>query len=394
MKERLPGWTAKGRRVAGRAWRRVRAWRPPGWCPATALWGRAGEHLLGLSLGLSVLAGLAGLAVVLGLGSWLTGTGPGEETGSTTIRNLGIGLAAAVALPLAVWRARVADQQAKATDKQAETAQADLWNKRYQEGAALLGSGALAVRLAGIYALQRLAEEHPEQYHIKSMTLLCAFARNPTEDEDISRMLEAKEKAKAAATPPRAWVKYKLRADVQAAMEAISACHGRQGALERNAEFRLDLQRADLRGAMLYRAKLQRADLNGTELTDARLARADLTDASLMGATLIDANLTRAILTGAPLSGAIFSPRTALVDANLTGTFWCAVSFGDGNIYLDDEEYDAATGLRQEQLDLACADPDDPPKLEGVLDAVTGAEMVWQGRTLEGKPHPSLAGES
>ena len=50
-------------------------------------------------------------------------------------------------------------------------------NERYQQGAEMLGSDVLAVRLGGIYALQRLAGEHPQQSHIQIMQAFCAFIR-------------------------------------------------------------------------------------------------------------------------------------------------------------------------------------------------------------------------
>ena len=65
------------------------------------------------------------------------------------------GGAAGVGLPLAIWRTKTADRQA-------DTAQQSLLNERYQKGAEMLGNSALAVRMGGIYALQRLAEDHPE----------------------------------------------------------------------------------------------------------------------------------------------------------------------------------------------------------------------------------------
>ena len=95
------------------------------------------------------------------------------------------------ALPLAIWRGLVADRQASASQqqaseaqRQAETAQGVLLNERYQTGAEMLGNETLSVRLGGIYALQRLAEEYPHQYHLQVMRLFCAFVRNPTADED------------------------------------------------------------------------------------------------------------------------------------------------------------------------------------------------------------------
>jgi len=45
---------------------------------------------------------------------------------------------------------------------------------------------------------------------------------------------------------------------------------------------------------------------------------------------------------------------------------------------------DPANCLTHAQLDEACVDPDNPPKLDGVFDADTGEQLVWSG-----KPCPS-----
>ena len=105
------------------------------------------------------------------------------------IRDYGLLIAAIVAFPLGFWRSRVAERQAAAARRQVETAQQSLLNERYQQGAEMLASDVLAVRLGGIYALQRLAEEHPENYHIQNMQLLCAFVRHPTRDPDLAKSL-------------------------------------------------------------------------------------------------------------------------------------------------------------------------------------------------------------
>ena len=43
----------------------------------------------------------------------------------------------------------------------------------------MLGSEVLSVRLGGIYALARLAREHPEEYHVQIMRLLLCFCPKP-----------------------------------------------------------------------------------------------------------------------------------------------------------------------------------------------------------------------
>ena len=100
---------------------------------------------------------------------WLTA----GESGSATLRNLGLLILATIGMPFAIWRSVVAGRQF-------DIAQRGLRNERYQKAVPMLGDSLLAVRLGGIYALQHLANEHPAQYHIQIMRLFCAFLRHPT----------------------------------------------------------------------------------------------------------------------------------------------------------------------------------------------------------------------
>ena len=62
---------------------------------------------------------------------WLRTVPDGGESGSATVRNLGLLLAALFALPVAVWRGFAVDRQAKASQRQAETEQRSLLNSCY-----------------------------------------------------------------------------------------------------------------------------------------------------------------------------------------------------------------------------------------------------------------------
>ena len=124
-----------------------------------------------------------------------------RDSVSTTIHRLALLIGGAVAVLLAVWRSRVAERQA-------DTAQQSLLNGRYQKGAEMLGNEVLSVRLGGIYALERLATEHPEQYHIQVMKLFCAFVRHPTRDDNFPEQPEYAEE-------------FVLREDVETAMRVI-----------------------------------------------------------------------------------------------------------------------------------------------------------------------------
>lgn len=351
---------------------------------------------------------------------WLAG----DDSGSTTISNVALVLAGVIALSLAVWRARVASRQA-------DTAQQGLLYERYQKGAEMLGSQVNAVRLGGIYALDRLARDYPEQYHVQIMRLFCAFVRSPIKGPtDL---------------PPSGF-----RQDVQAIVEAICARSEEGIAIERKVDFKLDLRNADLFGVQmlnadlsnawfhsadlrsaniadtnltgafltesdlseaqfhkvnltrtrlwstnLSRASLERADLTrlnfhdtdlgsanlgGADLSRANFQRSNLNNAWLEGATLIGAGFLDVDLTGAQLKDANLSDahflESNLLAANFSNANLSGVQFTNGG-------RQNARELTQWQLDQAKADPENPPNLRSVLDTETGAQLVWRGKPCQ-----------
>ncbi len=292
----------------------------------------------------------------------------------------------------------------------------------------MLGSNVLAVRLGGIYALQRLAEEHPEQYHLQIMQLFCAFARHPTRDEREA-LAEDLDKRERDAEDAPADLHTELRQDAQAVMTALSACHARQLDLEKSAEFQLDIHRANLRHADLTNANLAGVDLRNANLSRAILLGADLSEAELLAATLSDvelwkANLSRADLRDANLSGAVLQSailfdallakanlsganlrdanlsqatlisanlsQAILVDTNLSNAILWNANLFAANIRgadLSNAQLSAnsaqrsATILTQEQLNTAHGNP--PPRLVNILDAETGEPLVWHGNPID-----------
>ena len=282
---------------------------------------------------------VATLLAVLAGSTWCWDSWRGDESNGTGIRNLVLIMAAIGALPLAIWRSKVAERQAATAQRQSETAQQGLLNERYQKGAEMLGSEVLAVRLGGIYALDRLAREHPGDYHTQILSLFCAFVRNPTEMEVHHG---------------------KLREDVQEVMTAICSRGGSQIEAEKGEFCPLELSGVDLKGLDLVRATMKKivassgattpANLNSAFLVGANLRGAHLTGASLAGAHLTDADLDSAFLVG-----------TNLTDAHMSG----------------------CKGLTQEQIDYAIAEPDKPPDLTRVVDAQTGKPLVWSPKAAK-----------
>ena len=170
------------------------------------------------------------------------------------------------------------------------------------------------------------------------------------------------------------------------------------------------LESADLRGAVLHGADLHLAHMAGANLDDAQLSGADLRRADLrsvvlhgaildganlshanlggLGADLRGASLKEADLTGANLSLALLA-EADLTDAKLTGADFSRHHLH--GIVRSSVEPLPATGLTQDQLDKARADPKRPPNLEGVLDPTTKEQLVWRGRTVE-KPRGRRGG--
>lgn len=264
---------------------------------------------------------------------WVTG----GESGSTTIRNIGLVAGGVIALWLAFWRSRVAELQAA-------TAQRTLSNQLYQQGAEMLHSEELSVRLDGIYTLERLARDEPERYHIQIMSRLCAFVRHPTKEEQVP-------------TAPRS----RLREDVQAVMTAVRTREEAGLALEKESGFVLDLHGADLSGVFLFEANLSGAFLFDADLSRAVLVGANLSEAKLSGAKLIVANLSLADFSQADLFQANLS-RAHLVSAR---------------------------NLTQEQLDKACADGGPPILSRQILsrqdgDDEIGEPLAWRGKSWGG----------
>ena len=244
------------------------------------------------------------VCLVFVLWDWLSD----DESASATIRNVGLVIAGSVALPLAIWRALVADRQAAAAQRQADSARRSMLNERYQKGAEMLGSEVLSVRTGGIYTLQRLSEKYPSSYHVQVMRLFCAFVRHPTKDKKIEFHPESDEEQDEQIRT--------LRADVQDTMQAIGSRSLASISLERCKDFKLYLRGADMshlqvRAARLSGAWLTKANLSGAVLPYADLSSARLRQADLPGVQLRHADMSNAKFWGADLSG------TILCDTNL-----------------------------------------------------------------------------
>ena len=147
----------------------------------------------------------------------------------------------------------------------------------------------MAIRLGGIYALERIARDS-EKDHGPIMEVLTAYVREkaPRKNDDYEPQADER--------PPT---------DIQAILTVL----GRRETTGKNRGD--DLLYLDLNHTRLVGANLTEADLSDAYLIGADLSDAALNDAYLIGANLTDADLTDTNLFGADLSDA------ALTGANL-----------------------------------------------------------------------------
>jgi hypothetical protein len=222
--------------------------------------------------------------------------------------------------------AKATEEQLRAARDQLTLAREGQITERFTRAIDQLGSGHLDVRLGGIYALERIARDSPDD-RATIGEVLTAYVRGH------APWPPALEGQAAADLPMTEIPRLRIRAaDVQAAMTVL----GRGRFADPDPEVRrldladTDLRRVHLAGADLRRARLIGADLRdaylgdanlrqarvgGADLRHTRLGRADLREvdaghadlrgSDLRGADLRDAVLDGAVLDGADLDGAV-----------------------------------------------------------------------------------------
>mgnify|MGYP000562372656 CR=1 FL=1 len=212
----------------------------------------------------------------------------------------------------------------------------------------------LEVRIGAIYALERISQDSARD-HIQIMEILCAYIR-----QNAGR--EAVPLPEGDATPEdwKAWAQggqEHPRQDVDVALKVIERRNEDRKQLERDEDYRLGFERAQLRKIILSLrdltgADLQSAELQGADLVDAKLRGAILAGADLQGAILADANLQGAFLVGAKLQEAIFI-GTNLKAATLLGSTLQGALFA-GAEFNEDTSFSAANLRRAEIRDVDC----------------------------------------
>jgi hypothetical protein len=175
-------------------------------------------------------------------------------------------------------------------------------SERFTRAIDQLGSDRLEVRLGGIYGLEQIARQAPDNQAAVTQVLVAYLHRR------VPRS------AKPTAPPAE---ELRVRApDVQAALTVLGRRQTGTGV-----EDQLDLRQLDLAGADLVNANLSGVDLRGADLRRANLEATDLSGATLEGADLSGALLDEADLSGAVLAGMNLSRANFTARTHFTGAY-------------------------------------------------------------------------
>ncbi|WP_285690305.1 pentapeptide repeat-containing protein [Actinoplanes sp. NBRC 103695] len=200
------------------------------------------------------------------------------------------------------------------------------------------GNSQLGIRLGGIYALETLMRDVPNDENT-IIEVLCAFVRTHA---PLPKIIPK--------DVPRSPI------DVRAALAVLSRRPDPGGHTYLDFSNTLlgldgmDLRDANLTGANFNDADLTGANLSNAYLRDTQLSGADLTGADLSGADLLGAYLAFGNLRGANLVGA------DLFHANLTDASLRATNLGRANLYGADLRGADLTGADLYAADLTTVD--------------------------------------
>ena len=227
-------------------------------------------------------------------------------------------------------------RRVRATERTVEVAQEQQITERFTRAIDQLGNEAsMAIRLGGIYALERIAKDSAKD-HWQVMEVLTAYVRENARwegavDEHGVPVSEDSEE-------------HHVTTDIQAILTVLG---------RRNSQFDPPEQHIDLSGT----------DLRGAELSEKNLSRFYLNNSNLQGAYLVMSSLAQSYLASANCQSLSFSfvdlQDSSLAQANLDGA-----SFIHSNLLgtdLDEADIrgailDQALNLTQRQIDYAITD--------------------------------------
>ncbi len=224
-----------------------------------------------------------------------------------------------------------------ATEKSLKVAQEGQITERFTKAIEQLGSKEQAVRLGGIYSLERIAHDS-EKDHWTIIEILTAYVRNnfpysSSHTEEKNAVNEQPEEATKGKISPLSMeqqailtvISRRKKEYVEGEKEALNLAYTnlKKSNLYKSYFIKANLEGANLEETDLRETHLEGATLKFANLRNAKLGKAILWKANLLKANLSGVNLQRAILEGANLSGVNLQganlTRANLEEAHLLG---------------------------------------------------------------------------
>jgi uncharacterized protein YjbI with pentapeptide repeats len=188
----------------------------------------------------------------------------------------------------------------------------------YTKAADQLGSDKAPVRLAGLYALERVGIGAADQ-RTTIVNVICAYLRMPHSPPDPGQEQDVFERGQQEEQ-----VRLTAQRILSRHLSTLMDADGKND--NRWVRLHIDLTSADLRGADLAQTDLTDADFSGATLFTARLTSAILAHAKFTGSNLARAELRNAQAVRADFSGA------NLTEANLSGATLTDADFTGANL--------------------------------------------------------------
>ncbi len=185
----------------------------------------------------------------------------------------------------------------RVANRNAELAEDKQVTERFSKAIEHIGNTEqIQVRLGGIYSLERIAKDSPDDLWT-IIEVLSAFTREATKT-DLQKKKPLSLAAAALLEQPSKVNEYLiLPTDIQAAFTVINQIYPNRTTEHQIDLARIDLSRADLSGANLSRADLSGAKLSGADLSGTKLSRSILLTTDLRSArNLEESQLDQAYL--------------------------------------------------------------------------------------------------
>lgn len=302
-----------------------------------------------------------------------------ENEGRKTLAYIMGGILAIIGIYMAHRRIRALERQVQIGQEQLQVGQEGQITERFTRAIEQLGSDRMEIRLGGIYALERIANDSDKDYW-PIMETLTAYVRERAPwrepDRDIPEEFTWEEaKAPEESTSPISAATFKLATDIQAILTVLGR---RKYSFGQGEDQRLDLRETDLQKTKLIGAHFEKADfyrsnlensilieanligawLREANLKEARLDKANLEEADLSEAYLVGAHLIRTNLKNADLNGSQLK-RARFFRANLEGAYFELANLQGAKLRganLKGADLTAVIGLTKDQLDGAILD--------------------------------------